>query len=90
VTAGGGPGDGGVARRGRALLEQRRAERRRRGLRWALALVAAAVVFVLGVSFGRALEQAPRPGGSETRVRTLEPGTLPATTRTVTVTDSGG
>jgi hypothetical protein len=48
----------------------------------------AVVVFWVGVALGRALEEAPRPGGTQTLIRTLEPETLPAVTRTVTVTTS--
>jgi hypothetical protein len=50
-----------------------------------LALVVLAAVFVAGVALGRAVEGAPRPGGTQTLVRTLEPDTLPPVTRTVTV-----
>jgi hypothetical protein len=74
--------------RRRAGLHERRARRRRAG-RWLLAAAAAAVVFVAGLSLGRALEDAPRPGGTQTLVRTLEPETLPPITRTVTVTTTG-
>ena len=84
MTAPGGRRDV-AGRRGRARLEARRA-RRRRAVRVALGLVAAAVVFVAGYSLGRAVEQAPRPGGTQTQIRTIEPGTLPPVTRTVTVT----
>lgn len=60
-----------------------------RGLsRWALGLVVLAVVFFAGLAVGRALEEAPRPGGTQTRVRTIEPLTVPPTERTVTVTTS--
>jgi hypothetical protein len=62
--------------------------RRRRGLAWALALAALAVVFFVGVALGRALEQAPRPGGERTQVRTLAPTTItPVETVTVTVSN---
>jgi hypothetical protein len=45
-----------------------------------------AVVFLLGLVIGRALQDAPRPGGQQTGVRTLEPSTLaPAGTVTVTI-----
>ena len=49
----------------------------------ALGLVA---VLLLGVSLGRALEDGPAPGGTQTSVRTLEPQPLPPAARTVTVT----
>ena len=73
--------------RGRARLEARRA-RRRRLLRSLLALILGGLVFLAGIALGKALEQAPRPGGTQTNVRTLEPGTLAPVTRTVTVTTS--
>jgi hypothetical protein len=57
----------------------------------AVALVAFGVVlFWFGVALGRALDEAPEPGQVETRVRTLEPGTLEPVTRTVTVTTTSG
>ncbi len=54
------------------------------------ALVAALlVVFVVGIALGEALHDNPRPGGEETRVRTLTPLPLaPAALETVTVTTS--
>jgi hypothetical protein len=49
-------------------------------------LIALAVVFFAGLAIGKALEQAPRPGGSQTIVQTLAPTTLaPPATVTVTV-----
>ena len=54
------------------------------GLAFALALV-----FFVGLALGRVLEATPRPGGTQTLVRTLEPATIGAATRTVTVTTSG-
>ena len=74
---------------------RRRADRRRPRRRsvWqspvgrlALGLVAAAVLLLLGVSIGRALEDGPEPGGTQTSVRTLAPEQLPPAARTVTVT----
>jgi hypothetical protein len=41
-----------------------------------------------GLAIGRALEQAPSPGGTQTIVRTLEPLTVEPQERTVTVTTS--
>ena len=69
--------------------------RRRRGgpsLAWrvVLAVVGLILVFVLGLSVGRALEDGPSPGGTETRVRTLQPEPLPPAPRTVTVTVTTG
>ena len=43
-----------------------------------------------GLSLGRALEEGPSPGGTQTRVRTLQPQPLPPAARTVTVTETGG
>jgi len=52
-------------------------------------VVAFVVVFAVGVAFGEALHDNPRPGGVETRVRTLDPLPLaPAALQTVTVTVS--
>lgn len=51
-------------------------------------MVVLAVVFLAGLSIGRAVEQAPRPGGTQTIVRTLEPLTVQPDERTVTVTTS--
>jgi len=48
------------------------------------------VAFLLGVSVGRALEDGPRPGGTRTNVRTLQPQPLPPATRTVTLTVTDG
>jgi hypothetical protein len=72
-------------RRERARLERRRA-RRRRAVGVAFAVAFAAIAFYAGLALGRALEERPRPGGTQSLVRTLEPGTLPPVTRTVTVT----
>lgn len=67
-----------------------RARRRRsaRAVVWILRVVVLAVVFLAGLSIGRAVEQAPRPGGTQTIVRTLEPLTVQPDERTVTVTTS--
>ena len=55
------------------------------------ALTALGIVFALlvGISLGRALEDGPSPGGTQTNVRTLEPQPLPPAARTVTVTVTG-
>jgi hypothetical protein len=54
-----------------------------------LALVAAAIVFFVGIAVGEALHDNPRPGGTQTLVRTLRPLPLaPAARETVTVTVS--
>jgi hypothetical protein len=71
-------------------------ERRPRPPRWsplwrpALAVLGLVAVLLLGVSIGRALEDGPSPGGTETKVRTLEPQPLPPAARTVTVTVTTG
>jgi hypothetical protein len=59
--------------------------------RWrSLLLVAGlAAALLLGISIGRALEDGPDPGGTETSVRTLRPQPLPPAGR-ITVTVSGG
>jgi hypothetical protein len=58
----------------------------KRGLLLAIAVV---VVFVAGVAVGEALHDSPKPGGSQTLVRTLQPLPLaPAALETVTVTVS--
>lgn len=64
----------------------RRRERRLRALVWALRVVVVALVFFAGLAVGRALERGSEPGGTQTRVRTLVPETVPPASRTVTVT----
>lgn len=69
----------------------RRGVQRRRGwghlvVRWLAGLVLLAVVFLAGIALGRALEEAPEPGGTQTVVRTLEPLTLEPEERTGTRT----
>ena len=69
--------------------ERARARRRRRGRRatvWLLWLAAFGLVFFAGLAVGKAVEDAPRPGGTQTAVRTLEPLTVEPQERTVTVT----
>jgi hypothetical protein len=52
-----------------------------------VATAAAVVIFVVGVAVGEALHDNPRPGGTQTLVRTLRPLPLaPAARETVTVT----
>ena len=72
-----------------AARQRTRARRRRRSRRIAvslLALLLLAVVFLAGLAIGKAVEDAPRPGGTRTVVRTLEPLTVEPDERTVTVT----
>jgi hypothetical protein len=73
-----------------SALERSRGDTRRRGRRrWprrlALAIVLAAV-FVVGIAFGQALDDAPEPDGATTSVRTLTPLPQDPPARTVTVT----
>jgi len=77
----------GLSRSERA--ERRRRTRRRVAARWALRVIVVVAVFFAGLVIGRALEDAPRPGGQQTGVRTLQPSTLPPV-ETVTVTVAGG
>jgi hypothetical protein len=74
------------SRRSRERARQRRRSRGRRIAGWILRLVVVAVVFVAGLSVGRALESAPDPGPTQTIVRTLEPLTVEPEERTVTIT----
>ena len=57
----------------------RRARRRRR-------LVLLGAAFFAGLAVGRAVEDAPKPGGTQTLVRTLVPATVKPEPGTVTVT----
>ena len=51
------------------------------------ALIGAVVVFAVGSAVGEALHDNPKPGGTQTLVRTLKPLPLaPAARETVTVT----
>jgi hypothetical protein len=53
----------------------------------AAGLILLAAAFLIGLVVGRALEEAPKPGGEQTIVRTLVPSTIgPADVVTVTVT----
>lgn len=73
-----------VAARERARARRRRGSRR--VIAWILGLALLGVVFLAGLAIGKAVEQAPRPGGPQTIVRTLEPLTVEPQERTVTVT----
>jgi len=61
---------------------------RGRIVRILLAVAAAALVFLLGIAFSRALDERPRTGEPVTTVQTLSPRTqeTPASTVTETVT----
>ena len=74
--------------RDRDRERRRRPSPVRRIAGWILRLVVVAAVFVAGLAIGRALEDAPEPGGTQTIVRTLEPLTVEPAERTVTVTTS--
>jgi hypothetical protein len=64
-----------------------RRRRRRIRLRWLAGLLLLVVVFLIGLVVGRAIQDAPKPGGSQTGVRTLKSSTLePVRTVVVTVT----
>ena len=72
-----------------AARERARARRRRRSRRVVTSILGLAllgVVFLTGLAVGRAVEDAPSPGGTQTVVRTLEPLTVEPQERTVTVT----
>jgi hypothetical protein len=56
-------------------------------MRIALTVVGAALVFAVGIAFGQALHDNPKPGGTQSLVRTLQPLPLaPAARQTVTIT----
>jgi hypothetical protein len=76
--------------RARERERVRRPSAGRRVAVWILRLAVLAVVFLAGLAIGRAVEQAPEPGGTQTIVRTLEPLTVEPRERTVTVTTGGG
>ena len=65
---------------------QSRSPRRRPVWRWVALALALLVVFLVGIAFGQALDDAPTPGGVTTSVRTLTPLPQEAPARTVTVT----
>ncbi len=67
-----------------------RARRRNPLLRPALIAVGLLALLLLGISIGKALEDGPSPGGTQTNVRTLNPQPLPPAERTVTVTVTTG
>lgn len=56
----------------------------------ALIVLGLVVALLVGISLGKALDDGPSPGGTQTNVRTLAPQPLPPATRTVTVTVTTG
>jgi hypothetical protein len=70
----------------------RRPRRPQRNPLWRplLAVLGLLAALLLGVSVGRALEDGPSPGGTQTSIRTLKPQPLPPAARTVTVTVTTG
>ncbi len=66
----------------------RRRRQRRLGtvLRWLLRFAIVAAVFAAGIALGEALHDNPRPGSTQTLVRTLRPLPLTPQATTVTVT----
>lgn len=76
----------GVERRRRPAQADRRSRHRRVALLWVLRLLVIVAVFVVGLVVGRALEDAPKPGGEQTIVRTLVPETVGPAGSVITVT----
>jgi hypothetical protein len=66
-------------------MSRPRRRRRRRVGPWALRVLALAVVLGIGIALGQALDDSSAPSGTETSVRTLEPGTQSVPTVTVTI-----
>jgi hypothetical protein len=61
---------------------RRRRRRRSRLPRWVFVLAGLVVAFIVGIAVGEAIHDNPKPGGTQTLVRTLHPSPLapPATT----------
>jgi hypothetical protein len=74
------------------ITRERRPRKPPRSPLWrpALILLGLVVALLVGISLGRALEDGPSPGGTQTNVRTLDPQPLPPAARTVTVTVTTG
>ena len=75
--------------RARDRDRQRRQSTGRRIVKWIARIAVVAAVFFIGLVVGKAVEDTPSPGGTQTIVRTLEPLTVEPRERTVTVTTSG-
>jgi len=69
---------------------RQRPPKRKPLLRPALIVLGLLAALLIGVSLGRALEDGPSPGGTQTSVRTLNPQPLPPAASTVTVTVTTG
>jgi hypothetical protein len=77
------PPDDRLRRRDRDASRRRRRRAAVRGVAAAALLVG---VFLAGLTIGKAVEDTPQPGGTQTLVRTLQPVTVAPEARTVTVT----
>jgi hypothetical protein len=66
-----------------ARTARRRRPRRRLPL-WLLGAVALLVTFAVGIALGEALHDNPKPGGTQTVVRTLHPLTVAPAPVTIT------
>ena len=58
-------------------------------MRRLVAAIVAVVIFAIGVAVGESVHDNPKPGGTQTLVRTLKPLQLPPAQVTVTVTTTG-
>ncbi|TML13882.1 MAG: hypothetical protein E6G31_06775 [Actinobacteria bacterium] len=67
-------------------MSRRPRKARRRVGPWVVRVLALAIALAVGVALGQALDDSSAPSGTETSVRTLEPGTQSVRTVTVTVT----
>jgi hypothetical protein len=66
------------------MRPRQQADRRRRRI-WAFRAAAVLIVFLVGLALGQALDDSSPPTGTQTSIRTLEPGSLTPETVTVTV-----
>jgi len=67
-----------------------RGRKRQPLLRPGLLALGLLALLLVGIAIGKALEDGPNPGGTQTNVRTLAPQPLPPAARTVTVTVTTG
>lgn len=51
-------------------------------------IIGLGIAFFAGLAIGRAIEDVPEPGGTQTIVRTIEPSTVRPEPRTVTVIET--